>query len=193
MARRLGFLQQGHDQRQKVSCHLGITLIGRMNAVGLHAAGNSIYVLEQKRQQRHVVLSRQQHVGLVELPDVVGSIVSRQRDTAQLHFGSGLQQRAYDLIEIRTRRRDGESAQTIVPAEGHDYQHWFQTQCVLQPIDTVFGGVSTDALIDDVVVVAAGGEKAFEIGWVALVYGVEAVAGGDAVAEADQGLFWGCG
>ena len=122
MALRLGLLQQGHDQGEKISCHLGIPLIGRMDAVGLHAAGDSVDVLQQERQQGHVVLGRQQRVGLVELPDVVGTIIRRQGDATQHHLGSGMQQRGHDLIEIRSRRSDGQPTQSIVPAEGHDHQ-----------------------------------------------------------------------
>ena len=57
----------------------------------------------------------------------------------------------------------------------------------------VFGGVAGDALVDYAIVIAAGGEEMLQVRWVALVDGVQAVAGGDAVAEADEGFFGWCG
>ena len=59
----LRFFQQGHQQRQKVSCYLGVALVRRMNAVGLHSALNSVHVAQQKRQQWHMILRRQQRIG----------------------------------------------------------------------------------------------------------------------------------
>ena len=38
----LRLLQQGHDQREKIFGYLGIALVRRMNAVGLHAVGDSV-------------------------------------------------------------------------------------------------------------------------------------------------------
>ena len=125
-----------------------------MNAVGLHAAGDAIDALQQERQQRHVILGRQQRVRLVELPDVVGAIIPRQRDTAQHYLDAGIEQSGDDEVEILAGTRDGQSAQAIVSAKSHDHQDGFQAQCVLQPIDSVFGGVSTDPLIDHLIPVA---------------------------------------
>ncbi len=185
MAPGLRLLQQGHDQGKKISRYLGIALIRRMNAVGLHAAGHSLDVLQQERQQRHVVLGRQQRVGLVELPDVVRPVVGRQGDATQHNLGAGIEQRGYDLIEVLTRARDGQPAQTIIPAEGHDHQHRLQTQCVLQPIDSVLGGVSTDALIDYLVVVALRVQILFQVVGIA-VPRVGPIAGSEAVAESND-------
>ena len=185
MASRLGFLQQGNDQGKKIPCHLGVALIGRMDAVGLHAAGDSIYILQQERQQRHVILSRQQRVGLVELPDVVGTVVRRHGDATQHHLGARMHQSCNDLIEILPRRSDGKPTQAIVPAEGHDHQHWFQAQCVLQPIHSVLGGVSTDSFIDYLVVIALRIQVLFQVVGIAVAR-VGAVAGSETVAESDD-------
>ncbi len=92
MARLTDLLEQGHDQREKIFCYLGVALVRRMNAVGLHAAGDSVHPLQQEGQQRHVILGGQQSVGLVELLDVVGTVVRRQRDAAQHHLDPGILQ-----------------------------------------------------------------------------------------------------
>ena len=55
MAHGLRLLQQRQDQGKKIFCHLGIPLLGRMNAIGLHAAGDSIHILQQERQHGYVV------------------------------------------------------------------------------------------------------------------------------------------
>ena len=125
-----------------------------MNTVRLHSALHPINIFQQERQHRHMILGCQQSIGLVELPDVIGAIVRRQGDAAQHHLGAGIEQRGHDPIEILAGAGDGQSAQAIVSAEGHDHQHWLQPQCVLQPIDSVLGGVSADALVDHLVVIA---------------------------------------
>ncbi len=95
------------------------------------------------------------------------------------------EQRGHDAIEILAGARDGQSAQAIVPAKSHDHQHWLQTQCVLQPVDSVFGGVSTDPLIDHLVAIALRVQILLQVIGIAVAR-VGAEAGGEAVAESDD-------
>ena len=150
----LRFSEQGNDQRQQISRHLRVALVSRMDAVGLHSAGNAINAFKEKRQQRQVIFCRQQGIGLIELPDVVGTIVWWQGDAAQHYLSSGIEQRAHDTIEIVTGARYGQSAQSVVSTEGDDHQDRLQTQYVLEPINSVFGGVSANSLIDYLVAIA---------------------------------------
>ena len=129
----------------------------------------------------------------VETFHIIGAVIGGQGDADEQDADVGCLERGQYGVEIPLCDFEGETTQAVVAAEfDEDHVRMEGDDCV-DPGYGVFGGVSTDALIDDVVVVAAGGKKTFEIGGVALVCGVEAVAGGDAVAEADQGLFWGCG
>ena len=128
---------------------------------------------------------RQQRVGLVKLPDVVGAIIWRQGDAAQHHFGSRMQERGHDLIEILPGRSNGEATQAIVPAEGHDHQDRLQAQRVLQSIHPVLGGVSADALVDYLVVIALRVQILFQVVGIALAR-VGAVPRSEAVAESDD-------
>lgn len=80
--------------------YLLISFCGRVDAVFLHGAGRSINSFEQKRQQRKVVFAGEVTVDAVELLDVIGAVVGRQRDSGEHHFDFCLEQRGYDLIHI---------------------------------------------------------------------------------------------
>ncbi len=63
-----------------------------------------------------------------------------------------------------------------------------EAEDVFQAVDSVFAGIAADSGVDDVVMVAASVEERLKVGRVG-VSGIDAVAGGDAVAEAiDDGL-----
>ncbi len=183
--RQSGFPEQRHDQGKQILGHLGIALLGGMNAVGLHAAGNPIRAQQQEWLQRYMVLGRQQRIGLVELMNVVGAVIGWQGYAAQHHLDAGVLQRSHNLIEIFPGVGDGQSAQSVVSAEGHDHQHRLEPQCVLQPIDPVFGGVSADALVDDLVVIALRVQILFQEVRIAVTR-VGAEAGGETIAEGDD-------
>ncbi len=92
---------------------------------------------------------------------------------------------ADDQVEILPGAGDGQSAQAIVSAESHDHQHGFQTQCVLQAVDSVFGGVSADPFIHHLVVIAHGVQVFLQVIGIAVAR-VGAEAGGETVAESDN-------
>jgi hypothetical protein len=79
----------------------------------------------------------------------------------------------------------GQAAEAVVAAEFDDHDFRVQEQDGAEAGDGVLGGGAAGALVDDFVVVAAGVEVA-AAGSRDRMAGLEAVAGGDAVAEADQ-------
>ena len=173
------------DQRQEIARDLLIPLRGGMNTVGLHAACRAINVLQQEGEQGNVILPGQQRVRLIELVDVVRAIVGRERDTAEHNFdASSLQGRDY-LIQVFARAVDGKAAEAVVAPEGNDNNDGFQGQDIVEPIDTVFGGVAADPRIHDVVIKAFGIEILFEKVGITISR-VRAVACSQAVTEGDN-------
>jgi len=54
-----------------------------------------------------------------------------------------------NLIEILAGTVDGQTAETVVAAEGNDDKDRLQGKHVVQPVQTVFGGVAADAGVHD--------------------------------------------
>lgn len=175
-------MQQRNDQRQQITRHLLIALCGGMDAVGLHTSCGAVNIFEQKREQRHVILLRQQCVGLVELADVIRAIVRRERDAAEHDLSPRALQRGDDLIEIPSRTVDGKPAETIVAAEGYYDNRRLEGEHILQALNAVFGCIAANAGIHHVVMKAPVIEIAFEKIRIA-VAGVGAVACGQTIAE----------
>lgn len=178
-------MQKGRDQREKVTRHLLIALRRGVDAVGLHAAGNAIDVLEQKRQQRHMILPGQESVGFVELPDVVRAIVGRKCDAAQHHLDARMLERRDNAIEIAARALDGKTTQAIVAAKRNDGERGFESEHIIEAVNAIFGRVAADAGVDDVIGKAFRVEVFLQKIRVA-VAAVGSVAGGEAIAERDD-------
>ena len=98
---------------------------------------------------------------------------------------SALLQRADDRVEVCCGLGDGQAAEAVVAAELHDDELGLRAMTRCDAVEAVLGGVAADAGVDDVVVVALGVEVALEVVGIALA-GIDAVAGGEAVAEADD-------
>ena len=94
-------------------------------------------------------------------------------------------ERGDDLVEVGAGVLDAQAAEAVVAAELDDDDCGLQGEDVVEALDAVFGGVAADAFVDDAVVVAAGVEIGLEIVGIALA-GIGSVAGGEAVAEADE-------
>lgn len=178
-------MQQRKDQRQQVARHLLIALCGGVDAVGLHTSCGAVNILEQKREQRHVILLRQRCVNLVELADVIRAIVRRERDAAEHDLSPRVLQRGDDLIEIPPCTVDGKPAETVVAAEGYDDERRLEGEHILQALNAVFGRIAANAGIHHVVMKALVVEVAFQKIGIA-VAGVGAVACSQAVAEGDD-------
>ena len=156
-----------------------------MGLVFLHHAGYAKDTFQEKWEQGDVVFVRDEGVGGVELVDVVGTVVGREGDAGESDFGAAFFEGADDLVEVGAGGGDGQAAEAVVATELDDDDGGMEGEDVVETIDAVFGGVAADALVDDAVVVAEGVEVGLEIVGVALT-GVGSVAGGEAVAEADD-------
>ena len=100
-------------------------------------------------------------------------------------FGSAGFEGADDLVEIGAGVFDAEAAETVVAAELDDDDCRLHGDDAVEAFDAILGGVAADALVDDPVFVALCVEIGLEVVGVAFA-GVGAVAGGEAVAEADD-------
>ena len=154
-----------------------------MDAVLLNGAGNGIDVGVEHRQQGDVILRGDEAVGLVEGLDVVGAVVRRQRDAGEDDFAAGVEEGGDDGVEVAARVCDGEAAEAVVAAKFDNHDGGMEVEDLVEPVDAVFAGVAADAGIDHFVVVAAMVERGLK-GVGPGVAGFEAIAGGDAVAEA---------
>ena len=114
--------------------------------------------LEKEGEHGYVVLLREQGVCLVELLDVVGAVVGGEGYAGEDDFRSAGFEGAYDLVEVSAGVCDGKAAETVVAAELDDDDGGLEGEDVIEAFDAVFGGVSADALVDDMVVIAAGVE-----------------------------------
>ncbi len=117
--------------------------------------------------------------------DVVGAVVGRQGDAGEQDFDVRVFERGQHLVEIAAGLVEGQAAQAVVAAELDDDDFGMQEQDGAQTGDGVLGGGAAGALIDDLVVVAAAVEVPLQGVGIGLA-GLEAVAGGDAVAVANQ-------
>lgn len=178
-------MQQRRHQGQDVSRDDLVSGPGCVGLVGLHHARHSEDALQEEREHRYVVFAGEQGVGLVELLDVVGTVVRRQGDAGQDYFGAVGFESADDLVEIGAAVFNSQAAQAVVSAELDHDDGRFEGEDVVQAADAVLGGVSADALIDYVVVIATGVEICLEVIGVTLA-DVGSVTGGKTIAEADD-------
>jgi hypothetical protein len=177
------FLQEGLEEGEKLIGDELRAFGGGMDAVVLNGVGHGIDVQIDIGDDGHVVLRGDEGEGLVEVAHVVGAVVGRERDAGEDDFAAGLEQRGDDGVEVATRVGDGQAAQTVVAAEFDKHDGGMQAEDFRQAIDAIFGGVAADAGVDDAVGVAAEIEVRLKIVGVRLA-GIDAVSGGDAVAEA---------
>ena len=117
--------------------------------------------------------------------DVIGAVVGREGDAGEQNLDVGGFEGGEDLVEVAAGLLEGQAAQAVVAAELDDDDFRVQAQDGGQAGDSVLGGGATGALVVHLVVIAAGVEFLLEEVGIGLA-GLEAVAGGDAVAKADQ-------
>jgi hypothetical protein len=178
-------MQKRCDQREQVARDLLISLRCGVNPVGLHTAGNAVDVFEQKRKQRHMILSGQKSVGFIELANVVRSVVRRKCDAPQHHLYARVLERGNYAVQIPAGTCDGQAAKTIVAAKGDDDENGLESKHIIKPVQAVFGCVAADAGIDDVIVKSFGVEILLQKIRVAIAC-IGSVAGREAVAECDD-------
>lgn len=150
--------------------------------VFLHRPGYLIHAKEQERKQRRSVLVSKQGISRIELRNVVGAIIGRQRDPTQDDLDMRPRQSRDDLVEVRPRVRNRQPAQSIIPAKRDNNHSWPERKNVFQPLDAVFSSVAAHARVNDTVTVAASIEFALQKVGIALA-GVRAKPRRKAVSE----------
>jgi len=156
-----------------------------MDAVALDCAGNVDQVFVNHGHEGRVVLGGEVAEDLLELLDVLRAVVGGEGDGGEQDFDVRVFERGQDLVEVAAGLAGGQAAETVVAAELDDDDFRVQEQDGAEIGDGVLGGGATGALVRDLVVVAAGVEFLLQEVGIGLA-GLEAVAGGDAVAKADQ-------
>ena len=187
------FVQEGFEGRDEgVGEDVGAFGCG-MDAVLLDGVGDVDQVLVDHGDEGGVVLGGEVAEDLVEGIDVVLAVVGREGDAGEQYLYMGGFKSGEHLVEIVAGLVGGQAAETVVAAEFDDYDLRMQEQDGAEAGDGVLGGCAAGTLVVDLVMVAKGVEFLLQVIGIGLA-GLEAVAGGDAVAEADEeGVIGGLG
>lgn len=156
-----------------------------MDAVGLDCAGDVDQVFVDHGNKGRMVLGYKVAEDLFELLNVVVAVVGRKGDAGEQDFDVRVFERGQHLVEVVAGLVGGEAAETVVATEFDDYDFRVKEQDGAEIGDGVLGGGAAGASIAHLVVVAAAVQIPLQSVGIGLA-GLEAVAGGDAVAVADQ-------
>ncbi len=152
-----------------------------MNAVLLKQAVFENAV-EQKRDQRYMVLRGEALVHGLKLANVIATIVGRQRDSREQNADVRGHKTGHDLIQVRAGGADGHSAKTVIAAELEDHDARLLRDNAADASKAVRSGFAADAEIHNMVRVARFVQVALQVVGITLA-GVGAIACGEAVAE----------
>jgi hypothetical protein len=156
-----------------------------VNSIGLNGAGNVDQIFIDHWNEGGVMFRGKRLEKLVELSNVIGAVVWWQGDSREQYFNMRRLERGDDLIKIAARLFKGQASEPIVAAEFNDHNIGVKAQDGLDSGNCIFGGGATGALIYDLVVVTAGGEKFIQGVRESLTF-KKAMTCGDAVAVADK-------
>ena len=156
-----------------------------MDAVWLDCAGDVDQVSVDHGHKGGVVFGGQVAEELVELQDVLLAVVGREGDAGEQDFYVRAFERGQHLIEVAPGLAEGQAAQPVVAAELDDDDFGAQEQDGAQAGNCVFGGGAAGALIVNCVAVAEAVEFPLQRVGKGLA-GLQAVAGGNTVAIADE-------
>ena len=164
-----------------------------VGAVSLEGAGDVDEVLVDHGHERDVVPGGEGAKDAVEVADVVLAVIGWQGDAGDEDTDAGLKQCGDDLVEVLAAFGEGQAAEAVVAAELDDDDGGMETENAGQVGERVGGGGAAGAHVAHRVVIALGIQHFLKLVRVGLAVG-KAVAGGDAVAVADeQGLAGGGG
>lgn len=184
------FVQHGQEEREEVLRQEFGALGGGVDAVGLDGSGNGIDIRVEHGQKRNAIARGDLMIHKVELMNVGGAVVGRERDAGEQNFCMRGQQTRDDGFKVAFGDRQRQAAEAVVAAEFDYDDGGMHGEDAGQAVDAVFAGIAADAGVDNAVAVAAGVEVVLERGGPGLA-GFESVAGGDAVSVADDdGFFW---
>ena len=169
---------------------------GGVDAVLLDGAGDGVDAVVEHGHEGDVMFGGGFAVDGVEALDVLLAVVGREGDADEKDADFGVLEGGEDGVEVAAGEVEGEAAEAVVAAEFYEDDVGVLGEDGVEAGDGVFAGGAADAFVDHVVVEAAGVrtgvQQALECGWVGLRC-VQSVAGGDAVAEADEGFAGRCG
>jgi len=164
---------------------------GGVDAVGLVEAFDAADIFEKERNERGVVLFRNGRKDLgvfagVGRAERCGHHHAGDDETGGGVFGADAGE---DGVEIGAGDGRLDAAQAVIGAEGEDEDVDALTENPVDAAEAAGGGFAAEPGVDDAIGKAGVGEFLFEEGGVG--FGerfFEAVAGGEAVAEADDGF-----
>jgi len=140
---------------------------------------------EEGGDERDLVFGGEVLVQRFELRDECRTVVRRQRHAGEDDARAGALELLYHAREVGLRDGEGDAAQAIVAAEFEHDDGGLFGQRHEDAGEAVLRGVAADAEIDDAIGESAAVQVLLEeVG--ETLPGVEAEAGGDAVAVADQ-------
>ena len=120
----------------------------RMQVVSLELiCGNAF---QQEWQHQDAILVREARIDIMELRDVGFSVIRRQPNADQQHFGAGALRLFDDVAQIGLDVPDGSAAQPVIRAEFHDHDsRAMLLQCLGDALPPAGGGLAADAGVHD--------------------------------------------
>jgi len=185
MAADILLTQQQQERRQQRSRYDLGAFGGGVDAVGLDCAGDVDQIFVDHGHEGWVVFGCEVTENLVKLLNVIMAVVGRKGDAGKQDLGVRVFKRGQHLVEVAAGLVGGKAAKTVVAAEFYDYDLGAQEKDGAEIGHGILGCGAAGALIDHFVVEAAAVQVSLQRVGIGLA-GLEAVAGGDAVAVADQ-------
>jgi hypothetical protein len=170
----------GHDL---FACIVG------MDPIALVEGRVAAYAVEEEGDEGGLILCREPGEDLLEIIGIGGTHAwgdahSGEDDlTGRVMAANGVD----DRLEVVTGAVNGDTAEAVVGAELEDEDVSGLAQGPVDPALSVGGCFAADACVDDLVWQVEGVDAAADDGGESLI-GVEAVAGGEAVTEEDDGF-----
>ena len=138
---------------ENILCNDLVACGGGVSFIALHHAGHAVDVLQQEGKHGDVVFVRDLRVIVVELLDIIRTVVGGQGDAGESDLGARLLQGGDDLVEVVAGIADRQTAQAIVASELYDDEDGMKREHIGEARDAVFGCVSGDAEVFYVVLV----------------------------------------
>lgn len=140
-----------------------------MDAVGLNGAGDIDQVFVDHGHDGGVMAGGEVEEDLIELMDVIGAVVGRQRDAGDEDLDMRAAERGDDGIKIAAGLIEGQAAQAVVAAELDDDDGRVQVEDGCERDDGVFGRSAAGAAVEDGVGVAEAVKIALQGCWICLL------------------------
>ncbi len=156
-----------------------------MDSVGLVELGLRGDAVEKERIEQRAIAVGEVGVDSVKGRRVFPAEIGRRPHSGQQHRKPALGKTGHQVVQRLPGDRRVDAAQRVVGAKLDDHGVGIGADRPVEPGKPVAGGVPGNATIDDDNIVAAGLKGALQPGREG-GFGIEAVAGGQAVAESDD-------